>query len=224
MNLLNLAERYHNEEKEVEEKQRVVQKAKNEVTALGVEKAFKEAGKSVLVGIGSLVGNSKAEKLEVENKGLKMEIENLQDEKEEMTKQTQWEIAEKNNSILEKDSLIVTQKGKMDKLFAYFPLLNEYDFIMRLYEVVKIPANIVKQLFSDKAVSYTGKLYSPEHKQEFDAENVQISIAKNTKDNKPFLAFADIDYGNWFRDQKNKMLEKMGIKINEPRKQMGQKK
>ena len=89
-------------------------------------------------------------------------------------------------------------------------------------EVVKIPANIVKQLFSGKEVSYTGKLYSPEHKQEFDAEHVKIAIAKNTKDNKPFLAFTDIDYGNWFRDQKNKMLEKLGINPNEQKKQQGQ--
>lgn len=122
-------------QKEVEEKQRLVQKAKNEVTALGVEKAFKEAGKGVLEGISSLVGNSKAKKLEMENKGLKQEIETLQVEKEDITKQAQRDIAEKNKLILEKDSLIVTQKGKMDKLFDYFPILNEYDFIMRLCEV-----------------------------------------------------------------------------------------
>lgn len=208
-------------QKEVEEKQRLVQKAKNEVAALGVEKAFKDAGKGVLEGIGSLVGNSKAKKLEVENKDLKAEIKTLQDEKEQIAKQAQKEIAEKNRSLIEKDSLIVTQKNKMDRLFEYFPVLSEYDFIMRLCELIRIPSDMVRQLFSGKVVSYTGKLHSPEHKQDFDAENVKISIAKNEK-NKPFLALEGMDYGSWFKDQKKKFLEKLGIKVNEPKNQRGQ--
>lgn len=208
-------------QKEVEEKQRLVQKAKNEVAALGVEKALKDAGKGVLEGIGSLVGNSKAKKLKVENKGLKTEIETLQDEKEQIAKQAQKEIAEKNRSFIEKDSLIVTQKNKMDRLFEYFPVLSEYDFIMRLCELIRIPSDMVKQLFSGKVIAYSGKLHSPEHKQDFDAENAKISIAKNQK-NKPFLALEGIEYGSWFKDQKKKFLENLGIKANEPRKQMGQ--
>lgn len=208
-------------QKEVEEKQRLVQKAKNEVAALGVEKALKDAGKGVLEGIGSLVGNSKAKKLEIENKGLNVGIETLQDEKEQIAKQTQKEIAEKNRSLIEKDSLIATQKNKMDRLFEYFPVLSEYDFIMRLCELIRIPSNMVKQLFSGKVIAYSGKLHSPEHKQDFDAENVKIPIAKNQK-NKPFLALEGIEYGSWFKEQKKKFLERLGIKVNEPKKQMGQ--
>lgn len=209
-------------QKEVEEKQRLVQKAKNEVAALGVEKALKDAGKGLLEGIGSLVGNSKAKKLEVENKGLKVEIETLQDEKEQIAKQAQKEIAEKNRSLIEKDSLIVTQKNKMDRLFEYFPVLSEYDFIMRLCELIKIPSEMVKQLFSGKVVIFSGKLHSPEYKQDFEAENVKISIAKNQK-NKPFLALEGMEYGSWFKEQKKKFLESLGIKVNENKKQMGMK-
>lgn len=210
-------------QKEVEENQRLVQKAKNEVMALGVEKAFKEAGKGVLEGLGSLVGNSKAKKLEGENKGLKIEIENLQVEKEDIAKQAQREIAEKNRSLLEKDSIISVQKSKMDRFLGFFPILSEYDFIMRLCETIKLPAAIINNLFTGKGVSYTGKLYSPEHKQEFDAENLKVSIAKDAKSNKPFLALGDMEYSHWFREQKQKMYEKMGIKINEPKNQQGQK-
>ncbi|MBD8390422.1 MobV family relaxase [Dysgonomonas sp. BGC7] len=191
-------------QKEIEEKQRLVQKAKNEVAALGVEKAFKEAGKGVLEGIGSLAGNSKAKKLEVENKGLKMEIDTLHDEKEQIAKQAQKEIAEKNRSLIEKDGLIVTQKNKMDRLFEYFPVLSEYDFIMRLCELIRIPSEMVKHLFAGKVVIFSGKLHSPEHKQEFEAENVKISIAKNDKTKKPFLALDGTEYGSWFKEQKKK--------------------
>lgn len=96
------------------------------MATLGVEKVFKEAGKGVLEGLSSLVGNSKAKKIEVENKGLKMEIENLQVEKEDIAKQAQREITEKNRSILEKDSIISVQKSKMDRFLGFFPILNEY--------------------------------------------------------------------------------------------------
>lgn len=208
---------------ESDKKQKEVQKMKNEISMLGVEKTFKEAGKGVLEKLGSLVGNSEAKKLEGENKGLKVEIENLQVEKEEITKQAQKEISQKNKSILEKDSLIVVQKSKIDRLFGLFPILSEYDFIIRLCEKIKLPATIINNLFTGKGVSYTGKLYSPEHKQDFDAENVKITIAKNQKDNKPFLALGDMYYTNWFKEQKQKMYEKMGIKINEPKNQQGQK-
>lgn len=141
--------------------------------------------------------------------------------KELITKQAQKEIAEKNRSLVEKDSLIVTQKSKTDRLFEYFPVLSEYDFIMRLCELIRIPSDMVRQLFSGKVVSYTGKLHSPEHKQDFDAENVKISIAKNQK-NKPFLALDNTVYSDWFKVQKKKFLESLGIKVNDTKKQRGQ--
>jgi len=208
-------------QKEVEEKQRLAQKAKNEVAALEVEKAFKEAGKGVLESIGSLVGNPKAKKLEAENNNLKVEIGTLRDEKMDIVRQSQKEIAEKDKSILEKDSMIVAQKSKIDRLFEYFPVLSEYEFIMRLCEALKLPAGTVDELFAGKDVIYTGKLYSPEHKQDFNAENLKVSIAKEAKSNKPFLALGEMYYVNWFRQQKQKMYEKLGIKVDEQKKQQG---
>jgi hypothetical protein len=127
-------------------------------------------------------------------------------------------LREKDRPIIEKDSLIVTQKGKIDRLFDYFPVLSEYDFIMRLCELIKILANIVKQLFAGKDVDYSGSLYSPEHKQSFEAENVKIAIGKSAKDNKPMLAIEGMEYGKWFRIQKQKFLESIGIKVNENKK------
>jgi len=103
-------------------------------------------------------------------------------------------------------------------------VLNEYDFIVRLCEVIKIPANIIKQIFAGKEVPYTCKLYSPEHKQEFEAENMIISIARNPKEkNKICLAINRIYYTDWFKSQKQKFLESLGVKVNEPKKQQGMK-
>lgn len=81
----------------------------------------------------------------------------MQEEKENIEKQAQ-------KAITEKDSLIATQKGKLDKLFDSLPILKDYDLIIRLCQTVKIPFEIVKQIFSGKEASFLGKLYFPEHK------------------------------------------------------------
>lgn len=209
-------------ESELEEKEKQLKQVKSEVVKLGFEKSAKSAGKEMLEGLGALMGNPKAKKLQTEIDVLKQDIGILQEEKESIGKHAQKAIAEKDRIILEKDSLIATQKGKLDKLFDYIPVLNEYDFIVRLCEVIKLPANIVKQVFTGKEVGYSGKLYSPEHKQDFETDNTKISIARNPKDNKLCLAIKGMYYADWFREQKNKFLESLNIRVKEPKKQQGQ--
>lgn len=147
-----------------------MRRIKNDVVKVGFEKSAKSAGKEVFEGIGALMGNPKAKKLQSEVDSLKQDIEILQGKKENIEKQTQ-------KAITEKDSLIATQKGKLDKLFDSIPILKDYDFIIRLCQTVKIPFEIVKHIFSGKEASYSGKLYSPEQKQDFEADNAKISIA-----------------------------------------------
>lgn len=203
---------------ELEEKEKQLRQIKNDVVKVGFEKSAKSAGKELLEGIGALMGNPKAKKLQSEVDSLKQYIEILQEEKESIEKQAQKSITEKDRLILEKDSLITTQKGKIDKLFDSIPILKDYDFIIRLCQTVKIPFEIVKQIFSGKEASYSGKLYSPEHKQDFEADNAKISIARNPKDNKLCLAIGGMYYADWFREQKKKFLESIGINIQEKNK------
>ena len=224
LRLATLQEETSRKASELEEKEKQLRQIKSEVVKVGFEKSAKSAGKEVLEGLGALMGNPKAKKLQGEIDELKQDIETLQSEKEAISREAQKVIQEKDRLLLEKNSLISTQKNKLDKLFDYFPVLNEYDFIARLCDVVKIPANIVKQIFTGKEVSYSGRLYSPEHKQDFETENTKISIAKNPKDNnKLCLAIGGTYYADWFREQKKKFLESIGVKINEPKKQQGMK-
>jgi len=110
----------------------IFEKAETVKEKAGFEKSAKSAGKEMLEGLGALMGNPKVKKLQREIDALKEDIGILQEEKEGIEKQAKQAIAEKDRLILEKDSLIVAQKGKLDKLFDYFPVLNEYDFIVRL--------------------------------------------------------------------------------------------
>lgn len=208
-------------ESELEKKEKQLREVKNEVVQVGFEKTAKEAGKGILEGIGSLMGNPKAKKLETEIKVLNSDITNLETEKEKAEKQAKAIIFQKEKEIAEKDKIINTQQSKLNKLFESIPILKDYDFIVRLCETIKIPFEIVKKIFSGKKVSFSGELYSPEHKQHFKTENVELSIGKS-KENKPLLAIGGMYYAEWFREQKQKFLESLGIKVSEPKRQMGQ--
>lgn len=217
LRLTTLQEETKRKTSELEEKEKQLRQIKSEVVKVGFEKSAKSAGKEVLEGIGALMGNPKAKKLQSEVDSLKQDIEILQEEKQNIENQAQKAMTEKDRLILEKDSLIATQKGKLDQLFDSIPILKDYDFIIRLCQTVKIPFEIVKQIFSGKTVPYTGELYSPEHKQNFKLENAIISIGKS-KENKPLLAINGIYYVEWFREQKKKFLENIGINIQEKNK------
>lgn len=221
--LSSIQQEIHLKESELQEKEKQLRQVKTEVVKVGIEKTAKEAGKEFLDGVSRLMGNPKAKRLEGEIDKLKEEIETLQEEKENTHKQAQKALQEKDRLILEKDSTIFTQKAKIDKLFDYLPVLNQYDFIVRLCETLKMPTNIIKQIITGKEISYSGKIYSPEHKQHFETENTKISMTVNPKDNKLSLNLNGTYYVEWFREQKNKFLESLNIKVKEPNKQKGQK-
>lgn len=208
-------------ESELEKKEKQLREVKNEVVQVGFEKTAKEAGKGILEGVGRLIGNPRVKKLEAEIVGLNSDIANLEYEKESTVKEAKSIIAQKEKEIADKDKIINTQQSKLDKLFESFPNLKDYDFIVRLCETIKIPFEIVKQIFSGKKVPFSGDLYSSEHKQNFKAENVELVIGKS-KENKPLLAIGGMYYAEWFREQKSRLLGKVGIKVNEPKRQMGQ--
>lgn len=205
-------------ESELEKKEKQLREVKNEVIQVGFEKSTKEAGKALSDGVSWLMGNSKVKKLEAEIDTYKNDIVNLETEKKNESKKYQLEQAQTREIIAQKDRTIYNQQNKIDKLFDSIPILKEYDFIIRLCERIRIPFDIVKQIFSGKAVSYTGELYSPEHERTFKVDNTRLSIGKS-KENKPLLAIDGIYYANWFRQKQKEFLEKLGIKVNEPKKQ-----
>lgn len=207
-------------ESELEVKEKQLREVKNEVIQVGFEKTAKEAGKGILEGVTKLMGNPRVKKLEAEIEELNSDIVNLETEKEEVIKSAKVIISQKEKEIAEKEKLINSQSTKLNKLFDSIPIIKDYDFIIRLCEKIKIPFDIIKQIFSGKTVPYTGELYSPEHEQNFKSDGALLSIGKS-KDNKPLLAINGIYYAQWFKDQKNKFLEKLGINPDEQKRGRG---
>lgn len=218
--LANLHQSIIQKESELEKKEKQLREIKNEVVQVGFEKTAKEAGKGILEGVTKLMGNPKVKKLEAEIEGLNNDIVNLETEKEEVIKSAKAIISQKEKEIAEKDKLINSQSTKLNKLFDSIPILKDYDFIIRLCERIKIPFDIIKQIFSGKTVPYTGELYSPKHEQDFKSDGAMLSIGKS-KENKPLLAINGIYYAQWFKEQKNKFLEKLGIKPSEQKRGRG---
>ncbi|MFV0537072.1 MAG: MobV family relaxase [Dysgonomonas sp.] len=212
MCLADLQQKIGGKESELKEKEKQLREVKNEVVQVGFEKSVKEAGKGILEGVGWLMGNPKVKRLEVEIEGLNADIVSLEAEKGIVEKEAKASIVQKEKEITEKDKLINSQQSKLNKLFESIPVLKEYDFIMRLCERIKIPFDIVKQIFAGKKVSYSGELYSPEHKQNFNADGVVFSIGKS-KGSKPLLAINDMYYVQWFKEQKNKFQQSIGINV-----------
>ncbi|NMB14926.1 MAG: hypothetical protein GX985_06720 [Gallicola sp.] len=205
-------------ESELEKKEKQLREVKNEVVQVGFEKTAKEAGKGILEGVGRLMGNPKVKKLEAEVEVLNADIVNLENQKEQSEKEAKIMISQKEKEIAEKDKLINRQQSRLNKLFDGIPLFKEYDLIVRLCETIKLPFEIIKQIFAGEKVPFSGELYSPEHKQHFKAEGVVFSIG-SSKENKPLLAINGSYFADWFREQKSKLLEKLGIKPNEPKRQ-----
>ena len=220
MRLADLQQKIGGKESELEEKEKQLRQVKDEIVKTGFEKTAKEAGKGILEGMGRLMGNPKAKKLEEEVSILNSNIENLKVEKENVEKETKTIIAQKNKEIAEKDELIDSQRTKMDRLFESMSILKDFEFIVRLCETIKIPLQIVKQILSGQKVAYSGELYSPEHKQNVEAKEAVVSIARD-KEKKPCLAIDGVYYVDWFREQKKKFLQSIGVKVNEKKQQRG---
>lgn len=186
-----------------EAEQQKLEEVKSQVKKQEVVKS----AKSAILGIFS---NSEKGKLEKQNKELKDKVDNLDKEliktrSENYTKINQMEVQMKND------------KSTVAKLNEYFPKTTEKIKIIRLCEVIGLATNYIKHLLSGKSLTFkSGTLYSPEHKQKFDAKDTTIAINTHPKDEKKYQLTADnIEISDWFKLKYKEFQRDVGIKINE---------
>ncbi len=166
-----------------------------------------KSAKSAILGIFS---NSEKDKLENENRELKDKIDNLDKEliktrSDNYTKISQMEVQMKND------------KSTVEKLNEYFPKVSEGIRIIRLCEVIGLATDYIKHLLSGKSLTINkGTLYSPEHKQKFDAKDTTIAISTHPKDEKKFQLTADnIEISDWFKLKYKEFQQSIGINIKQ---------
>ncbi|MDU1891963.1 MAG: MobV family relaxase [Dysgonomonas sp.] len=186
-----------------EEEQKKLEELKSQVKKQEVVKS----AKSAILGIFS---NSEKDKLENENRELKDKIDNLDREliktrSDNYTKINQMEVQMKND------------KSTVEKLNEYFPKVSEGIRIIRLCEVIGLATDYIKRLLSGKSLTINkGTLYSPEHKQKFDAKDTTIAISTNPKDEKKYqLTANNIEISDWFKLKYKEFQQSIGINIKQ---------
>lgn len=169
-----------------------------------------EVLKSVKSSFIGLISNSEKDKLENENQKLKDKVDKLDKElmktrSDNYTKINQMEVQMKND------------KSIVAKLQEYFPKTSEKIKVIRLCEVIGLAVDTIKKLMEGKRLTFrSGTLYSPEHKQKFDAKDTTIAINNHPKDEKKYqLTANNIDISDWFREKRKQLQKDMGININE---------
>ncbi|GHV31172.1 hypothetical protein FACS1894177_05130 [Bacteroidia bacterium] len=157
--------------------------------------------------IGDLFTGSKTKCIEQENAELKTQIQNLEIKLNNEKSEKQQIIKNYETKIEEKQKII-------DKIFDYFPDIKEKLFIIRLCEIIRLGANLIKELLAGKRMIVSGNLYSPEHNQSFKAEQSQMMIDENPKEKgKLRLNIDSLDVYDWFRTKKQEFLKGIGINI-----------
>lgn len=186
-----------------EEEQKKLEELKSQVKKQEVVKS----AKSAILGIFS---NSEKDMLENENRELKDKIDNLDKEliktrSDNYTKISQMEVQMKND------------KSIVEKLNEYFPKTTEKIKIIRLCEVIGLATNYIKHLLSGKSLTFnSGTLYSPEHKQKFDAKDTTIAINTHPKDEKKYqLTANNVEISDWFKEKYKEFRQSIGVNIKQ---------
>lgn len=79
-------------------------------------------------------------------------------------------------------------------------------------------------ILEKKPVGFKGKIYSSEHKRDFETDYSVAEVKDSTTEpGKLDLTIDGVSETNWFRQKHNEFLKSIGINIKEPRQDKGMK-
>lgn len=132
---------------------------------------------------------------------------------DEYNKQKESEISETESRLeqLKKDYEPYRAQEDMNLFFGVFPKLSEHLRIVQLSKGIGLTIDTIKQLFNGEIISFTGKLRSPEHDQDFSVQDAKLQLFKEQdKPDKFRLTLNSQNIIDWFK-QKYQEVEQ-GIK------------
>lgn len=166
--------------------------------------------------------------LYAKNEDLKEDIEYLQEQKQEVNekirdlydrkdeardkflnmheynKQKESEISEieKRLEQLKQDYEPYKGQDDLNLLLAIIPTLGEHLRMAQLCKGVGLTAEAIKTLFNGKSISFSGKLHSSEHDQDFNVQDAKLQLSKEPDDpNKLRLSLNGQNILEWFRQK-----------------------
>lgn len=139
----------------------------------------------------------------------------------EYNKQKESEILETEArlELLKLDYEPYKAQDDLNLLFELFPTLGESLQLANLCKGVGLAVDAIKQLFKGEEITITGKLHSPEHKQDFEVKDAKIQLLKLL--DSPDSIFLSINGKNiidWFKQKYQELKQAVRLHIKPSKK------
>ena len=221
-------------ERQVNLAEQELRQVKSEIRTDKLKSAATDAATVIASGVGSLFGSGKMKKLEQSNDELRQEIakrdkgiDDLKAQMQRMQEQHGKQIRDlqgiHNQELEAKDKEISRLNTLLEKAVKWFPMLREMLRMEKLCVAIGFTKEMIESLLTKKeAIRCNGRIYSEEHRRKFDIRNDIFKVEKNPTDNeKLVLTINRQPIGEWFKEQLEKLQQKLRKSAEEPRKSRG---
>ena len=221
-------------ERQVNIAEQELRQVKSEIRTDKLKSAATDAATVIASGVGSLFGSGKMKKLEQSNDELRQEIakrdKGIDDLKAQMQRMQEQHGKQIRNlqgihkqELEAKDKEISRLNTLLEKAFKWFPMLREILRMEKLCAAIGFTKEMIESLLTKKeAIRCNGRIYSEEHRRKFDIRNDIFKVEKNPTDNeKLVLTINRQPIGEWFKEQLEKLQQKLRKSAEEPRKSRG---
>ena len=221
-------------ERQVNLAEQELRQVKSEIRTDKLKSAATDAATVIASGVGSLFGSGKMKKLEQSNEELRQEIakrdkgiDDLKAQMQRMQEQHGKQIRDlqgiHNQELEAKDKEISRLNTLLEKAVKWFPMLREMLRMEKLCVAIGFTKEMIESLLTKKeAIRCNGRIYSEEHRRKFDIRNDIFKVEKNPTDNeKLVLTINRQPIGEWFKEQLEKLQQKLRKSAEEPRKSRG---
>ena len=221
-------------EQQVDLAEQELRQVKSEIRTDKLKSAATDAATVIASGVGSLFGSGKMKKLEQSNEELRQEItkrdKGIDDLKAQMQRMQEQHGKQIRNlqgihkqELEAKDKEISRLNTLLEKAFKWFPMLREMLRMEKLCAAIGFTKEMIESLLTKKeAIRCNGRIYSEEHRRKFDIRNDIFKVEKNPTDNeKLVLTINRQPIGEWFKEQLEKLQQKLRKSAEEPRKSRG---
>ena len=221
-------------ERQVNLAEQELRQVKSEIRTDKLKSAATDAATVIASGVGSLFGSGKMKKLEQSNEELRQEIakrdkgiDDLKAQMQRMQEQHGKHIRDlqgiHNQELEAKDKEISRLNTLLEKAVKWFPMLREMLRMEKLCVAIGFTKEMIESLLTKKeAIRCNGRIYSEEHRRKFDIRNDIFKVEKNPTDNeKLVLTINRQPIGEWFKEQLEKLQQKLRKSAEEPRKSRG---
>lgn len=215
-------------EQQQSEAQENLSKVKSDIRKENFKNSAADVGATLLDGVSSILGSGKTkqqqhkiEALEVENNYLHQEIERVKGiAKDEINKRhdqymvRESELKEENNKL----------KETLGKIYDFFPYVKEMLHLEGFIRKVGFGTDMIKRLFNREEVGFRGKIYSYEHKRDFETESSTAKLEPDPTPDRPHkfrLTIDRLDIYDWFHQKHKEFLHTISINIKEPKQNRG---